>query len=197
MLIADAHLDLAYNALRGRDVLRPAAEQARRGGHPNRRIARPPRGQGGANLCHRLLHPGGERSPGLPHPGRGLRHRRGAARVVSPALRGGTLPSRSHFRRSPDRCGWPPHRKRRPDRTGPVDGRRRPAADAGRPARLVRRRPADRRPRVEADPLRRRHRARRGRSRPRASSSSATSTASASSTTRRTWPRNRSGNCST
>lgn len=27
MLIADAHLDLAYNALRGRDVLRPAAEQ--------------------------------------------------------------------------------------------------------------------------------------------------------------------------
>ena len=28
MLIVDAHLDLAYNALRGRDVLRPAAEQA-------------------------------------------------------------------------------------------------------------------------------------------------------------------------
>ena len=27
MLIADAHLDLAYNALRGRDVTRPAAEQ--------------------------------------------------------------------------------------------------------------------------------------------------------------------------
>jgi membrane dipeptidase len=27
MLIIDAHLDLAYNALRGRDVLRPAAEQ--------------------------------------------------------------------------------------------------------------------------------------------------------------------------
>src|SRR5688572_3936169 len=27
MLIADAHLDLAYNALHGRDVLRPAAEQ--------------------------------------------------------------------------------------------------------------------------------------------------------------------------
>ena len=27
MLIVDAHLDLAYNALRGRDVLRPAAEQ--------------------------------------------------------------------------------------------------------------------------------------------------------------------------
>jgi len=27
MLIADAHLDLAYNAVRGRDVLRPAAEQ--------------------------------------------------------------------------------------------------------------------------------------------------------------------------
>jgi membrane dipeptidase len=28
LLIADGHLDLAYNALRGRDVLRPAAEQA-------------------------------------------------------------------------------------------------------------------------------------------------------------------------
>ena len=28
MLVVDAHLDLAYNALRGRDVLRPAAEQA-------------------------------------------------------------------------------------------------------------------------------------------------------------------------
>src|SRR5689334_4686041 len=28
MLIVDAHLDLAYNALRGRDVLRPALEQA-------------------------------------------------------------------------------------------------------------------------------------------------------------------------
>src|SRR5580765_1715233 len=27
MLIVDAHLDLAYNALRGRDVLRPAREQ--------------------------------------------------------------------------------------------------------------------------------------------------------------------------
>src|SRR5437763_15428135 len=27
MLIVDAHLDLAYNALRGREVLRPAAEQ--------------------------------------------------------------------------------------------------------------------------------------------------------------------------
>src|SRR3954468_5014143 len=27
MLIVDAHLDLAYNALRGRDVLRPALEQ--------------------------------------------------------------------------------------------------------------------------------------------------------------------------
>ena len=27
MLVVDAHLDLAYNALRGRDVLRPAAEQ--------------------------------------------------------------------------------------------------------------------------------------------------------------------------
>src|SRR4051794_35538370 len=27
MLIVDAHLDLAYNALRGRDVLRPAVEQ--------------------------------------------------------------------------------------------------------------------------------------------------------------------------
>src|SRR5687767_2734725 len=28
MMIADAHLDLAYNALRGRDLLRAAAEQA-------------------------------------------------------------------------------------------------------------------------------------------------------------------------
>src|SRR2546421_5684592 len=27
LLIADAHLDLAYNALRGREVLRPASEQ--------------------------------------------------------------------------------------------------------------------------------------------------------------------------
>src|SRR6266480_4333497 len=27
MLIVDAHLDLAYNALRGREVLRPASEQ--------------------------------------------------------------------------------------------------------------------------------------------------------------------------
>src|SRR6478735_4546507 len=27
MFIVDAHLDLAYNALRGRDVLRPASEQ--------------------------------------------------------------------------------------------------------------------------------------------------------------------------
>jgi len=27
MLIVDAHLDLAYNALRGREVLRPAIEQ--------------------------------------------------------------------------------------------------------------------------------------------------------------------------
>src|SRR5918993_887962 len=29
MLIVDAHLDLSYNALRGREVLRPAAEQTR------------------------------------------------------------------------------------------------------------------------------------------------------------------------
>src|SRR5687768_14191763 len=28
MFIVDAHLDLAYNAVRGRDVLRPAAEQS-------------------------------------------------------------------------------------------------------------------------------------------------------------------------
>src|SRR5947199_10776700 len=28
MFVVDAHLDLAYNALRGRNVLRPAAEQA-------------------------------------------------------------------------------------------------------------------------------------------------------------------------
>src|SRR6266550_541552 len=27
MLVVDAHLDLAYNALRGREVLRPASEQ--------------------------------------------------------------------------------------------------------------------------------------------------------------------------
>ena len=30
MQIVDAHLDLAYNALRGRDVTRPAAQQATR-----------------------------------------------------------------------------------------------------------------------------------------------------------------------
>src|SRR5687768_2502539 len=30
MLIVDAHLDLAYNALRGRDVTKPAAEQVAR-----------------------------------------------------------------------------------------------------------------------------------------------------------------------
>lgn len=50
MLIVDAHLDLAYNALRGRDVLRPAADQgpADRDGSPS--VGLPDLRSGGVGL---------------------------------------------------------------------------------------------------------------------------------------------------
>src|SRR5688572_8873007 len=48
--IVDAHLDLAYNALRGRDVLRPAAEQDAAPGEELPTIGLPDLRRGGVGL---------------------------------------------------------------------------------------------------------------------------------------------------
>src|SRR5260370_1328235 len=55
MLIVDAHLDLAYNAVRGRDVLRPAREQtADAEGIPS--VGLPDLRAGNVGLIHHAYH---------------------------------------------------------------------------------------------------------------------------------------------
>ena len=106
MLIVDAHLDLAYNALRGREVLRPAAEQtADDEGVPS--VGLPDLAAGGVGLiCATIFcEPGGGREAGLHDAGRGVRRLLPAARLVRGAGGRRAVPIRYLGGRSPIRRG--------------------------------------------------------------------------------------------
>ena len=182
MLIVDAHLDLAYNALRGRDVLRPAAEQAAdEEGIPSVGLPDLHGGRRRADLRDDLLEPGGDGKPGYSTPDEA--HAAGSRQLAWYAAR--AEEGRFRFVTSPDEVPpKPPGRARgRPTACDPAVGRGGPAALArttcGRsstPACAPSASPGGRRatPAAPAHPAR---------SRPKASRSCASWTDSASSTT--------------
>ena len=155
MFIVDAHLDLAYNALRGRDVLRPAAEQtADEEGIPT--VGLPDLRAGGrrTDLRDHFCEPSLDGKPGTrrrtrPHDGG-----HAAARLVRAA--GGDEGGFRFVTRPADVPAAPGGRRRPTPRCccskGPTRSARRPTCVRGS------RRRAGRRSGVEADPLRRRHR---------------------------------------
>ena len=182
MLIVDAHLDLAYNALRGRDVHAPGARAGRgQGRRPRRRPARPCAGGVGLICATIFCQPRLPNDPGYRTPDEAHAHGATAITVVSSSSATRARSRSLLVARVLNPCGT--RSKVRVTSTGykPVprltrsSSSKAPTRSARPPtSTVVRRRPAHRRPRVEADALRRRDRrarpahARGRRARPRA-----------------------------